>query len=46
MVLPRIGVRFTCSKRVSLWLIDLIMMDAGYDQLSSYVVVSFVEVSR
>ena len=43
---PQIGVRFDFLKRVSLQLIKLVMVDVVDDQLSSYVVVSFVEVAR
>ena len=40
MGFPRMEVRLDFSKRVSLWLILLVMLDDGVDQLFSYVVVS------
>ena len=38
------GVRLACSKRVSVYLILIVMVDDDVDQLSRYVVVSFIKI--
>ena len=43
---PRFGVKFDLSNKVSLLLVLIDMVDDGDDQLSKYVVVSFIEVDR
>ena len=43
---PRFGVKFDRSNKVSLLLVLIYIVDDGDDQLSKYVVVSFIEVDR